>query len=534
MFKRAKIDEIKIDGRRNAAVFTDLQDDFNDDSTFGNTIYFKIQRGGVDTFFFLASINDGKLDDQNDIFYITPRPNDSYEKILKGYSVKRNIPTAGVLFHPTIITDSFTDLGSGTWVDTGFSVLEWENLGVGMESASTPMALTVGQQVIVIIRDRTIVAGGSPEIYAVTAVGAVASNVASLTANGKYILTATAAANRLFISISGLAEGSVGYEIYKPVEKLGADSLLAIITSFLGASHLNTGLTAKSTIIWNDTLPSVKPPNVDTYITANPTRDYVLESTAIWNYLVLAKASAIVGTSADKYELSFKELMDMLKVKQRIFWYIDSGGFFRLEHERFFDDFDSQLDLTSSVYKPEVDKRIYNYEKSDIYQRIVYTESNQGSADWLDNFTAFDPIKTSSKVLDISPPQLSTDVRFMESGSPSNSGYMLLQCLSSYMVDVNPSVMTAGAYFPNVYLSWAWLRRNYYSYFSEADESLAPIISYSGVKRFKKQTGVKFYHDGILNWIRPVTLAGGKAWIDKMELDLASGWYTLDVGFDPY
>jgi hypothetical protein len=192
------------------------------------------------------------------------------------------------------------------------------------------------------------------------------------------------------------------------------------------------------------------------------------------------------------------------------------------------------LDLTSSVFKPEVDKRIYNYEKSDIYQRIVYTESNQGSADWLDNFTAFDPIKTTAKVTEFSPPQLSTDVPFMEAGSPSNTGYVLLQCLSSYMVDVNSSVMTAGAYVPNVYLSWAWLRRNYFLYFSEADASLAPIISYSGVKRFKKQVGIKFYYDGVLTWIRPVTLLGGKAWIDKMELDLSSGWYIIDVGFDPY
>ena len=534
IFKRPNIDEIRIDGRRNATIYGTLKTNFEDDSTFGNYVYYKIKRNGTDTFFFIASINDGKLDKQNDIYYITPRPNDSYEKILKGYDIKRNITITDLVNIPIAMPGVFTDDGSGTWLDDGSNNLEWDNGGAGEQWAFFDISLGMGEQIIIIIKNQVINVGDTPTFYAVTAGGNLGSNVANIIANGKYILTMTAGVVRLRVSITGIGDGNMDYEIYVPDARSGARPLSNVIDDFLGVSHMDTGLAKRSTIIWNHALPSVKPPNIDAYITANPTNDYVLQSTAIWNYMVLAKGSAFAGTSADKYEMSFNDLMDMLKVKLRIFWYIDSDGFFRLEHERFFSDFASQLNVTALAGKPEVDKRVYTYEKSNIYQRITYSESNQGSADWLDSFTAFDAIKTTANIIDITPPQLSTDVAFMEAGTPANSGYALLQCLPSYLVDVNPSVITAGAYFPNVYLSWAWLRRNYFLYFSEADKSLAVVITYSGVKRFKKQVGIKFYYDGILNWLRPVTLAGGVGWIDKMELDLPTGFYTIDVGFDPY
>jgi hypothetical protein len=120
-------------------------------------------------------------------------------------------------------------------------------------------------------------------------------------------------------------------------------------------------------------------------------------------------------------------------------------------------------------------------------------------------------------------------------------GYILLQCVSQGanrpVVDVNESVITSDVYYPNEYLSWAWLIQNYFTYFGEADDAIiheTVNLNLDSVKRFKKQTGVKFYYDGILDWIRPVTLAAGTGWLDKLELDLSTGWYNINVGFDPY
>jgi hypothetical protein len=310
-----------------------------------------------------------------------------------------------------------------------------------------------------------------------------------------------------------------------------------VIGRFLGAGYLNTGLTAISTILWNDALPTVKPPNIDTYITANPTNDYVIEDTAMWNYLVIALAASIADPPADPSLISFKDLADMLKVKLRVYWYIDSDGFVRFEHEKYFNDFASQLDITTLNYKQEVDKRIYNYEKSDIYSQVLYSESGEGNEDWIAFPINYDLIKTTPNVLSLSPPSLTTDKDNIFANPSSASGFILLECTSNDSGVVSESTLTPGDFYTNAHLAWSWLIENYYSYFGEADEAEindGGALTLDSVKRFKKQTGIKFYYDGILTWIRPVTLLGGKAWIDKMELDLSSGWYIIDVGFDPY
>lgn len=550
IFMRPKIDELRIDGRRNPTVYATLATNFTDGSTFGNYLYFKIKRNGTDPFYFICSINDGKLDVQNKVFYCTPRPNDNYEKVLKGYNLLKPTPITSTFFYPTVNANVFIDQSGGippTWEDTGGDIT-WDNTDADTDTSTLAIihTLTEGMKVIFTVKDYTNGGGNHPTLYAIRSGGATASNVATINADGKYILTINAgtAATSLVLSIVNIGSGSFTYVAYEPVSKSDGYPLESVINDFLGVTFLNTGLTAQSTILWNDALPSVKPPNIDTYITANPTNDYVLESAAIWNYIMLAKSDAITGDSADRYEITFKDLMDILKIKMRIYWYIDSGGYFRLEHEKYFTDFATQLDITSlTTYKPEVDKKVYNYVKSDIYSQVVYSESNEGNEDWLVPIMEYDLIKTTSNRLELTPPKLSTDVKWMidNSSSADSSGYLLLQCIvqtgETPLVDVNESVLTDDVYYPNLYLSWAWLIKNYYSYFGDADEATIHVtdtLSLDSVKRFKKQPGVKFYYDGILNWLRPCTLAGGTGWIEKMELDLDTGWYNIDFEFDPY
>ena len=433
--------------------------------------------------------------------------------------------------------------------------VNWDNTGADVETASYDLlgSFDDGYKIIVTLKDvtNTLGAGGAaPTLDARTAGGALVSNVINITAAGKFVLTISGGtATQLRLSQDGGGAGDTGeftYGIYKPVVKTDGYLLENVINDFLGVSFLNTGLTAKSTILWNDTLPSVKPPNIDTYITSNPTNDYVLEDAAIWNYIMLAKSDAITGESEAVYETTLKEIMDVLKIKMRIFWYIDSDGDVRFEHEKYFNDFSAQLDLTHSdysQYKPEVDKRLYTYDKSNIYSQVIYSESNEYNEDWLNNKIEYDAIKTTSNTIDLTPPKISTDIKYMDDNKTEadSSGYILLQCLSqgvkTPVVDINESVITAGNFYPNLYLSWAWLIENYYSYFGEADSATingTDTLTLDGRKRFKKQSGIKFFYSGDITWLRPVTLAAGKGWIDKMELDLETGFYILDVGFDPY
>jgi hypothetical protein len=554
MFKRWKIDEIKIDGLRNS-VYTTLAANFDDTTKFGSFLYFKIQRNGVDSFYFKCSINDCKLDKQNKIFYCEPTPDDGYELVLKGYNLVKTTPVLSTFHYPTLQDATYFIDGTGgippVYEDVDH-IVNWENTTADVKTASYVLGgnYTEGHKIIVILADvaNTLGAGGAaPVLDARTAGGVLASNQVNITTDGKYYLTITSAgtATQLRVSQDGGGAGDSGtftYSIYTPVSKSDGYLLRSVITDFLGNTFLNTGLTPKSTILWNDALPSVKPPNIDTYITANPANDYVLESAAIWNYIMLAKTDAITGETATKYEITFKELMDILKYKMRIYWYIDSDGDFRLEHEKYFADFASQVNLTT-YFKPEVDRLVYNYDKSNIYAQVIYGEANEGSEDWLVPIMEYDTTKTTQNTLEITPPKLSTDIKHIDDNKTSadSSGYMLLQCISQAtktpLVDVNESVLTADAYYPNLYLSWAWLIKNYFTYFGEADEATIHItdtLSLDGVKRFKKQTGVKFWYDGILNLFRPVTLTGGTAWMDKVEIDLESGYYTIDVGFDPY
>jgi hypothetical protein len=53
-------------------------------------------------------------------------------------------------------------------------------------------------------------------------------------------------------------------------------------------------------------------------------------------------------------------------------------------------------------------------------------------------------------------------------GTADGSGYMLLQSVSmagAPLVEITPSVFTPADYYPNSYLSWSWLIKNYYKYF---------------------------------------------------------------------
>jgi hypothetical protein len=559
-FKRPKIDELIIDGRRNPVVYATLETDFDDTSKFGDYVYFKLSRAGTDTFFFLCSINDGKLNRQNKLFSVTPRPDDNYEPILKQYERKFQGRFSDVLqgayYLPTLDSaNAFLNVDFSGFSDIGATVT-WSNAGATTQYARKQLGATqpVGSIVYVVIKNLVNTVGGPgsrPQIRMTNSTGAtVGSNNVVLTGNGRYVLTSTNATAGYIelrqVGSGGGDNGSFDYEVYRPIAKNAGKPLEAALISFLGVGYLDVGLTPKSTILFNDALPSVKPPNINTYITANPTNDYVVEAPAIWNSIVMANADSLTTAKLDFHEMSFKDICDILKTKLRIFWYIDSAGFVRFEHEKYFNDFDPQIDLTSATYdkyRPEIDRKVYNYEKSNLYSQILYQESNEGSPDWMAFPVEYDLVKTTPKTLTVTPPLFSSDAANMDAnpGSSDNSGFMLLQCVVMAgvgpLVELTESPLTAGDYYPNTYLSWSWLVENYYTYFGDADEADingGTTLTLDGVKRFKKQVGIKFYHDGILDWIRPVTLEGGTGWIEKMEIDLTTGWYTIDVGFDPY
>jgi hypothetical protein len=336
------------------------------------------------------------------------------------------------------------------------------------------------------------------------------------------------------------------YEIFYPKSTISGDLLVdviqaAIVTKMGLASYLNN---IKSTYLWNDALPTDTPPNIDTYITANPTNDYVVEGTAIWNDLWLARADGFTTETEELLELSLKDLMDALKTQLRAWWYIDTDGKFRIEHEKYFRDYTAQADLTSVTYapdKPEVDARVYTYEKTGLFSQINYSEQNQNNPDWISFPTEFTPKQTSKEIKDVSLSSFSSDIQYITDNpsDASSSGWVFLRMEpmdTNYIIAIDESALTAGDYYLNTKLGWAFLQENYYGYFAEAADGTVneAAFTFDHVREFLKQDNIRFRMTSDFDWKKPFTLLEGTGWVEACEYDVESGMYKINVGLNPY
>lgn len=547
IFLRPSIEEIKISQLLNPAIYTSLNAMFFDSSEFGNQLKFWIE-DGTTNYYFRSSISNAKNDTEKKLFIISPEPDDEYQDVLDYYDKQYSSLLLGyygyVWQQPAT---SFVNVSLTAWSDTGGSV-EWtNNEGVGSYYARLHLngyAAESGKKIKMVIRNLSY----TDDILYLRIVNGSAtpiSNTNVLDDDDIYTFTLTAASADVYIEFESVsidpAAGSFDYEAYyyKDYKTLG-NTVKNVINKML--TNIGSSLTVKSTYLFNDAVPSVVPSAIATYIAANPTKDYVTEDTAIWNYLWLGQTDSLATDTADTHELSMRELMDMLKVKLRTFWYIDSDGYFRIEHQKYFREWDPQFDLTSAAYtkyKPEIDMMLYNYRKDNIVSEINCEELNESNDDFVAYPISYDVIKTTPNARSLAPPKLSCDIGWIidNPDDADASGFVLMQCdyfNSTYVVAFAESEFNAGYYYQNERLSWAYLFKRYWQYFAEADtadinngETLTP----DHIKEFLCQSGIKFYKSSEVNWYQPITLTRGRAWVRKIEHDLSSGFFTLEVGY---
>jgi hypothetical protein len=107
---------------------------------------------------------------------------------------------------------------------------------------------------------------------------------------------------------------------------------------------------------------------------------------------------------------------------------------------------------------------------------------------------------------------------------------------ANWLVDIDESTITAGNFYMNARLGWAYLFANYWNYFAEADAGTVNdgAHTFVAVKTFLKQNNVKFRMTSDYDWKKPFTMLGGKGWPDDCEYIPDTGMYTINVGFDPY
>jgi hypothetical protein len=581
IFFRNKVDKFKIGRLKNSTliipvlgttVYDTLEAWFFDNTKFSTEIKYKITIKSTEKFRYYDNIQAGNIDQQNRIYECTPEPDDLYRPILAQYDRKWQQRTADTLFahkndfcYPVLNTAYFVNDAVKpftTWVPDVAHSITWGNNTNDVAWAYNDLDIltVIGSIIIIIIKNFVLVAGTEPKMQLredVSDGGPVLSNSVNVTAGGKYILrqTANSGTGNVYLELSqvdliGGSSGSFTYEVFLPTAKESGGKLYDIIYGCINdAAFMNLSYTVKSTILWNDALPTNPPPTILAYITANPNNDYVLSAAAIWNEkslgaaygaLWLSRVDSFTTAKEDIIELSFKDLMTLLK-KIRMYWFIDNDNNFRIEHEYYFRDYAVQADLTSATYsadKPEVDRKRYSYEMSDIANQINYSENNESHEDWLAYPVIYSTTLTEKNIRDISFADLTTDFEYIRDnvGTASNTGVMLLKTIgNTYMADIDQSIITTTNYYANCKLGWAYLVLNYYKFFAETKSGTVnngTAITYTHVKEYLKQGNIRFKMTADLDWKKPFTLSIGIGWLISAEYIPETGWYTISVGFD--
>jgi hypothetical protein len=552
IFKRWTIDKFRIARSKNATVYDTIFGMFFDKTYFGVDIKYKIKDLGTDRFYFICPVTSGNLDSQNSVYEVNPDPDDLYRPILQQYQKKWSNKLTNQIFgeyehiyYPQINSDVFINVDFTTFTDTTHSV-SWSNTSGGTQYARNLLNDKTNNNDIITV----IISNFTGSLITIGLVDESFTPISfdpNITADGKYEITQTAsAATSVYLQMSApTGSGSFDYQIYYPIDYLSGGLLHDIFDNIInGATFMNLSYTIDSTILWNDALGSDPPSAIDTYITANPTKDYVIENTANWNYLWLARTDSFTADKEDSIDMSLQNLMDILKQKMPLWWFIDEDGHFRIEHERYFREYTPQADLTSVTYagdKPEVDHKVYNYTLNESVSQITFSENNKYNPDWIASDILFPVINTSKETRDVNISLLTTDIKYVRDNpfNASSSGVMLLKCkpMGAYhIIEIDQSTEDTANYFPNARLGWYYLHANYFDYFAEAESGTVNggAFTFTHVKEFLKQNKVKFRMTASMLWYKPFTLSKGIGWIEDAEYDPETGMYSVNFGFDPY
>lgn len=587
MFMRYKVDSFKItrfggrkvvldsygkavvDSKGNKLYTTGNQDIYDtlklyffDGTKMGDLVYWKMNVDGTDKYYFKGSINQGNIDTEKGTYTANPETDDAYRPIMELYdktyqdrSATGFFGATQSVFYPIDNDRIFVNVDFSSLTDTDNGAGFPNDLTINIDAGTTGTArqtIATAPNFEDYIQIYVITKGGEPVIADIvdgTFTSCSVGGTQTISSTGIYTFRLASTPASVYFQLSTVLSApdptsiTMSYLLYH-CDRIGTGATLedGIDRILTGATYMDTDFDVVSTFLWNDALGSDPPPDIDTYITANPTNDYVVEGSAVMNYLALVKIGLLTTVESTSLDLTLKDLMDMLRQKLRVWWHIDEDGKFRIEHEKYYRDFTSQVDLTSSAYsgfKPEVDVQQYEYDRNNLFSEYKYMETNDNNPDFVPYPFAFSPIKTSFKSKDVAIYNLTTDVEYIYNNPDiDSSGYALVQCTkhgSDYIISVNKSEFS-NQYFVNQRMSFAYLFKNYFGYFGDADEATindGETLSINHVKEFLKQKEISLYYDGELDWRKPITTENGTGWIEKWQRD-ENGFYKIDVGFNPY
>lgn len=97
-----------------------------------------------------------------------------------------------------------------------------------------------------------------------------------------------------------------------------------------------------------------------------------------------------------------------------LIWFIDSNGYFRIEHKKYSDLTHDYLDISTNVLLDYTSK--FDYDKSNLYENLIFNQINAGYADFTYNQVSFPKIISNTRNQDLkyvgTTSYMSTDIKY--------------------------------------------------------------------------------------------------------------------------
>lgn len=262
--------------------------------------------------------------------------------------------------------------------------------------------------------------------------------------------------------------------------------------------------------------------------------------------------------AAQKAEISFSTLMNMLRDCFRCYWYIENGKF-KIEHIKFFMKGGSYTSAPQVQFDMTINNDMFNRKPVSYFQSEVEYDKNElpqrYEFGWADNaIEPFDGVSIDvessyvqkGKTESIKIDQFSSDVDFMifDPSNFSNEGFVLLCPVqgafglelpiitAQNLIDENGNIYSATL--QNIYASWAYLV-NMYMYDMPAWRAKCNILSsiqIQGIKRSMVQD-VKFPLSEDIDLMGLVRTNIGEGQIEEASVDLDTRQTTLRLSYTP-
>lgn len=226
-----------------------------------------------------------------------------------------------------------------------------------------------------------------------------------------------------------------------------------------------TDLTYKSTFFLNDDYPTGDGRTVDAG------KNYVTnQSNKLLHLLLFQKSDTKQTTNrATKGIMTFNELMDMLHNMFNVYWFIDSDGNFRIEHEAYWDaNPSSDTDLTTLDSGRWIkSKNKWEYDTKDMCNIEKFSMVEASSVDFIGYPIVYDNVETGNKYNDNVKEyrvNVTTEIGYIYSSPENidNDGWVLLQTDGSGNIENEAGKIITLGIFPNGHLSWSALHENYW------------------------------------------------------------------------